>query len=81
MWTTEFTVKGHGHFPVDMLRYDGCYPRTTEDAINLVHPHSPDSNIEVTLISVNKLRGWLPTEARWQSFGWSVVRVRQPVKI
>ena len=35
MWVTRFKVQGNGGFPWDMLRYDGCYPATTEDAVRL----------------------------------------------
>lgn len=31
MYTTSFTVVGDSAFPLDMLRYDGCYPETSDD--------------------------------------------------
>ena len=29
---TEIVVEGTGEFPFDMLRYDACFPTTSEDA-------------------------------------------------
>jgi hypothetical protein len=66
----EFTVVGRGQFPVDMLRYDACWPkREAEDSISIsasfaIHAHGTE---EITLIGVKA-----PTEARWESFGWKV---------
>lgn len=31
----EFRVSGVGYFPVDMLRYDRCWPATTDDAVSV----------------------------------------------
>jgi len=75
---TIFTVEGHGHFPLDMLRYDACYPQTGEDVekmsynseegvrqrrrVHLVHRTIPDER-----------NGAFPTRDRWMSFGWRVV--------
>lgn len=43
MFRTSFTVEGSLHFPLDMLRYDGCYPATQEDVntmTNSLDPHA-----------------------------------------
>ena len=61
----KFTVQGSKDFPLDMLRYDACYPATSEDAINLA---AKDSR-KVTLISTMITD---PTAGRWNSFGWQV---------
>lgn len=61
----KFTVEGRGYFPLDMLRYDACYPATSEDATNLA---AKDFR-KVTLISTIIAE---PTAGRWQSFGWQV---------
>ncbi len=52
-------------FPYDMLRYDCCWPATTEDAVRLADPEP----YEVITLSTN-----LPeiTAKRWESFGWQV---------
>jgi len=73
----RFTVSArlkHDPLPVDMLRYDSCWPASGEDANKLsdavqirreVHP------ISVTLCSHSK-----PTIARWASFLWSVTNIQ-----
>lgn len=71
----RITVKGRGRFPIDMLRYDECYPASQLDAtlISDSIDHTSDTYLqtwEVGLYS-NMLRG--PTEARWASFGVGVV--------
>lgn len=68
----EFTVQGAGRFPVDMLRYDSCWPQTTEDAYAIAEIMTRDTLTELRRI---KLRSnTRPTEGRWQSFGWVVVQ-------
>jgi len=68
-----FAVEGEGQFPTDMLRYDACYPRTTEDAVNLplnsyVELRDRRQHRKVALFSSLGP----PTVARWVSFGWTV---------
>lgn len=63
--TFRFTVDGDYTFPLDMLRYDGCWPASSEDAVAMERK-GPRT---VTLISHFNP----PTEARWRSFGWHVV--------
>jgi len=68
----EFTVQSTERtFPIDMLRYDLCWPATSEDATRIhdevTQPRQPRSI---------KLKGLkLPTFARWHSFGWEVVLI------
>lgn len=67
-----FVVEGQGYFPFDMLRYDGCYPRRTEDAINLAGETRRKIELAIRILSdMNPNR--VITEERWRSFGWSVV--------
>lgn len=66
----RFTVKGSGVFPLDMLRYDVCYPQEQEDAFKILE--SPDVRT-VTLIKPVDDKNSTPTPARWQSFGWEVI--------
>jgi hypothetical protein len=64
----RFMVKGDGYFPYDMLRYDACWPSTSDDVINL----GLGEKRKVTLTTIgNKDRK--PTFARWESFGWKVI--------
>ncbi len=83
MYACKFRVIGKGHFPMDMLRYDQCFPRTTDDAIALVPSDHPADHVfaqantrEIELIKLaNTKHGAMPTNARWASFGWRVMRV------
>lgn len=74
----EITVNSSfGSFPLDMLRYDCCWPATSEDAAKLVkairgeylskdkHP-----SIRIATYVQNKKEAKVPwTTARWASFG------------
>jgi hypothetical protein len=76
--TVIFTVEGKGTFPIDMLRYDACYPASEADSyatmwdvvnegyalrrVTLKHRVSKDANLH-----------HYPTEDRWKSFMWKVV--------
>ena len=73
-----FKVTGKGEFPLDMLRYDECYPATTMSAQSIAAIESvidEDSGRyrrvkrEVYLVSHRRFI----TEDRWSSFGWTVV--------
>lgn len=68
MKTFRFTVRGQGKFPFDMLRYDSCWPDTSDDAMKLdFDPQNRFMTRDVTLLSMSQ-----PTSARWSSFMWSV---------
>lgn len=62
-------------FPVDMLRYDDCWPSTSEDA-NAIHMNIAKErrwdpvNDRVTVTHTSKTL----TNRRWDSFGWTVVK-------
>jgi len=66
-----FTVEGKGQFAMDMLRFDCCWPATSEDAVKLA-PDLRNRSVltearKVTLCSIRQ-----PTDGRWASFGWKV---------
>lgn len=65
-WLHHATVRGSGIFPVDMLRYDSCYPASQEDASKLLD----DDYREIRISRTSELKGSTFTVARWQSFGW-----------
>lgn len=69
MRMTLFTVEGRGEFPWDMLRYDECWPRGSQDVSGLIteRPRRP------ILLCTYKPSG--PTVARWESFGWTVTAI------
>jgi hypothetical protein len=79
-WSQTFVVEGMSSFPIDMLRYDHCWPSTSEDASTitelLAHKFVQKSDKgpqRVTLQRDSELKHTQPTEARWKSFGWTVV--------
>jgi len=74
---TTFTVEGTYPFPVDMLRYDACYPVTTEDAVELGtacdHRALKMSSRPIRRVTLGTMRQNRPTTGRWESFGWKVI--------
>jgi hypothetical protein len=68
-----FEVEGTGAFPIDMLRYDACYPATEGDSHIItatMHRGGVTANT-VTLKTADPKRP--PTVERWRSFGWTLV--------
>jgi hypothetical protein len=62
------TISGIGRFPMDMLRYDQCWPRHTEDARVILETVSEEMRSKRwTVQVVSKVRAF--TIARWNSFG------------
>ena len=72
----RYTVRGPGTFPVDMLRYDRSYPYTEADAGKIEQTLDSDGTPGpvIELEHRGDDRNWSPTNARWRSFGWHVVR-------
>lgn len=71
---TRFTVQGRYPFPMDMLRYDSCWPADTlsANAIGLsgsLRSIDDDKEPKITLLT------WSTgiTPDRWRSFGWTVI--------
>ena len=62
----EFIVVGSGQFPLDMLRYDECFPLSAEDVEHL----SARGRRYVHLGSYKTVG--VPTRGRWESFNWRV---------
>lgn len=75
-WRIEFTVTGAMSFPVDMLRYDTCFPATSEDAVSIVlTERSLEQYLErraIRLVKYGSTRADFATVGRWASFGWKV---------
>ena len=73
---TQFTVIGRGVFPLDMLRYDGCYPKLETDTITIGKDGLREVELHKTLnwgTPHELLKVWVPTVGRWNSFGWAVL--------
>jgi hypothetical protein len=67
-----YTVEGRMSFPLDMLRYDRCWPADGDSAAEIYasFDRTERGTFKVNLVSDNK-----PTSGRWQSFLWSVKEV------
>lgn len=79
MKTKTFVVEGsRAGFPVDMLRYDSCWPATSADARmieKLLDPEAREAlpkRVQVQLQTDDRNFN-VPTDARWASFLWKVV--------
>lgn len=69
----EFQVKGVGDFPIDMLRYDTCWPARSEDISKFNVSRFAEAE-ELRAVRTITLQSYFaPTVARWASFGWSVI--------
>lgn len=73
---TDFTVRGRGPFPFDMLRYDGCWP-ADGDAVTKIEKcaeetYGMEAPVEIKLRTHSVLG---PTVDRWRSFNWSVTEI------
>ena len=75
LYEHEATVEVKGAFPVDMLRYDRCYPASEEDAKaiarSLARPGREPCRVTVKALSPSR-EHW--KKARWRSFGVVVVK-------
>ena len=73
----RFKVKGRFDFPVDMLRYDACWPADVEATSHMEYSFKEPSRegYEVTLAHWAANSNWEPTHGRWASFGWNVTEV------
>lgn len=72
----EFTVENpNGNsFPIDMLRYDSCWPKSEIDASlisdTFEYVTSSHRRTRVTLCTDSRAA---PTKGRWSSFRWVVL--------
>lgn len=86
-WRTIFTVSGGTRFPIDMLRYECCYPVTGEDATAIENSLSEQPSCGAVRDRVIRLAKYHDTKAvhietaRWGSFGWVVLGKENPVKL
>ena len=76
---TVFVVQGTYPFPADMLRYDACWPVSTEDAVNLAETcrwdrrKNEDGSKRTRRVKLLTHALSAPTVGRWESFGWKVI--------
>ena len=64
----EFYVTGVGQFPWDMLRYDQCWPASSEDVAMM----DLDHGLRTQRRSIKMHSYHPPTLDRWWSFLWSI---------
>ena len=88
MKTQIFTVipeSEHSEFPLDMLRYDTCWPYSQEDVATIQktfrHLIYNENDVIEELPPIHLKRRIeskksMPTEDRWKSFGWKVYHVQ-----
>ena len=67
-------------FPMDMLRYDRCYPTTTEGATDIAaicYLRADDQAAQFIGTPTIELQSndKVPTSKRWESMGWIVTNV------
>lgn len=68
-------VHGSSDFPIDMLRYDCCWPRNESDSYLIQGGaySEPKDARNVWLLHDADNKHWRPNVDRWKSFGWQVV--------
>ena len=82
----QYTVRGSGSFPDDMLRYDRSEAAEPEDIQWMQGRDEREvllkREMEGPLSHVRKMirEKRVPTVARWASFGWEVTEVYEPTE-
>ena len=66
----EYYVSGKDMFPIDMLRFDGAWPASGEDAAKIEWGYSDNAYGRIRSVKLRSYRE--PTLGRWSSFNWSV---------
>lgn len=62
------TISGRGRFPMDMLRYDHCWPLHSVDSQTILDTATEEYRNKVWTVQVaSNVREF--TKARWMSFG------------
>ena len=81
MYIRTFVVNGRGAFPVDMLRYDHCYPETQADVDRAFCERGERVVHLVSRCGGKYAAEQVPTEGRWGSFTWHVISKGIPKRI
>jgi len=69
-YSQRFFVTGKGLFPMDMLRYDQCFPASQDSAVTIDSEIPGTRTVEMRRYVSDKTT--MPTTGRWASFGWTV---------
>ena len=67
-------VTGTGPFPLDMMRYDCCWPSSSADVY--IMEDTDKRTLFVKMASSTKKATWTPE--RWASFGWKLELTNDP---
>ena len=67
-----FTVESRYSFPIDMLRYDNCFPQTERDSGEITESIIGMKGFSVGVGRFVEYKHVQPTIARWDSFGCKV---------
>lgn len=74
LYIHTIAVEGGGEFPIDMMRYDRCWPATEADSGYSYSPIRGGAaglrTVRVQAHSGTKANPF--TAGRWQSFGWRI---------
>lgn len=73
----QVSFQGLGIFPLDMLRYDRCWPAGPSDVAMVGYEINDLRVVSVRAYSENKNMPF--TEARWASFGWHLIKTSHRV--
>lgn len=78
-----FYVTGRGPFPVDMLRYDACWPETDAASTMIAESFTdnPKGQIDRYVVALVSNALYSPHVDRWASFGWLVIETPHPVDL
>lgn len=68
----KFKVIGPAPFPVDMFRYNRCWPFGMDDSITIEKTLNGEVDYPPGLIHLETDDDRV-TEERWASFGWTVI--------
>lgn len=71
-----FAVRGAFPFPMDMLRYDACWPARECDSHAMGRTFHPETYAETVWLERYGV-GVSLTPDRWQSFGWRIVETER----
>lgn len=76
----KISVSGSGEFPIDMLRFDGCFPLSEGDS-NLISSSLRAGYVnvktKVVLLKPNGYKHWSPSYSKWKSAGREIVECEE----
>ena len=73
-----FTATWRGEFPLDMLRYDNCFPADSQAVSAIIASITGSSPLRRTAGLARFIRSQrtMPTAERWRSFGASISDIK-----